>query len=130
MKRSPKDTLGYIQRITSAWSRLRPRKAFGGLTLAEYEAIVQPSLDTRAEIVNLLAQLDIAIARRNLADDISFAATQRVVNGVRGDREEGEDSILYGAMGYVRTSQRRSGLTQRVGRRPRRGRNAARAARS
>lgn len=120
MKRSPKDTLAYIHRITDGWMRLRPEKAFGGFTLEQFKATVQPSLDTRANIADLLKQLDIEIARRNAADDVSFAAIQRVVNGVKGDRHEGEDSILYGAMGYVRKSQRRSGLTQRAERGPRR----------
>ena len=77
MKRSPKDTLGYIHRITDAWTRLRPYKAFGGFTLAHFRAAVQPSLATRANIVDLLQQLEIEIARRNTADDVSFAAIQR-----------------------------------------------------
>jgi hypothetical protein len=34
-----------------------------------------------------------------------------VVNGVIGSPDYGPDSDLYGAMGYVRKSQRKSGLT-------------------
>jgi hypothetical protein len=35
-----------------------------------------------------------------------------VVDAVKGDIEEGADGELYAAMGYVRRSARRSGLTR------------------
>jgi hypothetical protein len=38
---------------------------------------------------------------------------QLVTNGVLGDPEAGPDSDLYEAMGYVRTSARKSGLTRK-----------------
>jgi hypothetical protein len=37
-------------------------------------------------------------------------ALQFVVNSVKGDPEEGSNSELYEAMGYVRKSERSSGL--------------------
>ena len=36
-----------------------------------------------------------------------------VVNGVVGDPAYGDDSPLYGAMGFVRKSERKSGLTKK-----------------
>jgi hypothetical protein len=36
-----------------------------------------------------------------------------VVNGVKGDPAFGEDSDLYETMGYVRKSERKSGLTRK-----------------
>ena len=36
-----------------------------------------------------------------------------MVNGVKGDPDFGEDSDLYEAMGYVRKSERKSGLTRK-----------------
>ena len=35
------------------------------------------------------------------------------MNGVRADPDEGEDGELYAAMGYVRTSERSTGLARR-----------------
>ena len=35
-----------------------------------------------------------------------------MVNAVKGDPDEGEDGELYEAMGYVRKSERRSGLSR------------------
>ena len=47
-------------------------------------------------------------------DSVTDAATMEtvlgVVNSVKGDPEEGEDSALYEALGYVRKSERKSGL--------------------
>lgn len=39
--------------------------------------------------------------------------TVNVRNGVGGDPNYGDDSVLYGAMGFVRKSERRSGLTRK-----------------
>ena len=38
---------------------------------------------------------------------------QKVVNGVKGDPNFGDDSDLYDSMGYVRKSDRQSGLTRK-----------------
>ena len=40
--------------------------------------------------------------------------TVDVANGVRGDKNYGDDSPLYGAMGFVRKSERASGLTRKT----------------
>ncbi len=48
--------------------------------------------------------------QRDDADKVSLSATLLVVNAVKGDHEEGEDGQLYEAMGYVRRSERNSGL--------------------
>lgn len=37
-----------------------------------------------------------------------------VGNGVRGDAAYGDDSLLYGAMEFVRKSERKSGLTRKT----------------
>lgn len=39
-----------------------------------------------------------------------MTAVQLVVNAVRGDPDEGEDGEFYDALGYVRKSERKSGL--------------------
>jgi hypothetical protein len=54
-----------------------------------------------------------ALADREAADDAFFAKARLVVNGVLADSAYGADSALYEAMGYTRTSERRSGLTRR-----------------
>jgi hypothetical protein len=95
---------------------LRPNKKFG-ITLAEYKRIVQPSLDSRAKIADLEAQLVAERATRDAADRVSMPETRRVVDNVVGSPEDGPDGAVYAAMGFVRKSENRRGLVRRVGRR-------------
>ena len=112
MKRSPKQTAERLQKLISAWETLRPTKSFAGMTLAEFKAKVQPSLDERASLTTLKTQATESREKRRQNDDASAAAAQLVVNGVKADADEGEDGPLYAAMGYVPKSARRSGLTR------------------
>ncbi len=54
-----------------------------------------------------------AINARNDADRVSLAKARLVVNGVIGDPTHGPDSSLYEALGYIRKSERKSGLTRK-----------------
>lgn len=51
--------------------------------------------------------------QRDDADVVTNEAIQKVVKGVAGDPDFGEDSDLYEALGYVRKSERRSGLSRK-----------------
>ncbi|MDO8545020.1 MAG: hypothetical protein Q7S40_31640 [Opitutaceae bacterium] len=53
-----------------------------------------------------------AANQRNDSDGVSLQTVQCVVNAVKGDPGEGPNGELYEAMGYVRDSERRSGLTR------------------
>ena len=50
---------------------------------------------------------------RAKADVVTNPLNQQVVDSVKGDPAYGEDSDLYAAMGYVRKSARKSGLTRK-----------------
>lgn len=102
-----------IVRTTTAWETLRPTKSFSGRDLETFKSRMKPSLDVRIEIANLEAQLGAAVTRRNAVDTGALKEIRDIVHGVRGDREEGEDGELYEQMGYVRTSDRSTGLTRR-----------------
>ena len=110
IKMSPKQNEEKIQTVISAWETLKPAKSYAGLTLAQFKDKVKPSFDARTAIVTLENQMSAAQNQRENADKSSLGATQLVVNAVKGDPEDGEDSELYEAMGYVRKSERNSGL--------------------
>lgn len=114
MPDSPKKIAGKLKAITDAWATLRPGKSFGGMTLDEFKAALKPSWDERKEIAGLEIDLLAAQDRRNDADKESLRLALLVVNGVKGDREEGEDGGLYEAMGYVRKSERKTGKTNKT----------------
>lgn len=112
--KNPKDNGEKIAAVLQAWKDLRPDKSFAGMTLAQFTAKVQPSLDARAQIDTLNNQLTAAADQRDDADVESLKQVLLVVNAVKGDPAEGEDGELYEAMGYVRKSERKSGLTQKA----------------
>ncbi|MEJ1962639.1 MAG: hypothetical protein WDO56_14280 [Gammaproteobacteria bacterium] len=111
--RKSKWNLDRITSVTRGWANLRPNKQFSGLTLEKCNEIVKPSLDIRAEQAELESRLRALDARLAAADAVSLATVQSVVHGVKGDLAEGDDGELYEAMGFVRRSQRSSGLTRR-----------------
>lgn len=102
-----------IQRMLNAWETLAPDKSFGGMTLAQFRAATQPSMDARQRIDDLEDQLKQALADRDRADEDLLARAQLVVNGVIGDPTVGPDSALYEAIGYTRKSERKTGLTRK-----------------
>jgi hypothetical protein len=99
--------------VLDAWERLAPAKSFGGMTLAEFKTATAPSLTIRQEIEETDAHLKSLHTERDHADDVTNAKVQLVVNGVLADPEEGADSALYEAFGYIRASDRQSGLTHK-----------------
>jgi hypothetical protein len=110
---TPKKTEEQIKQVSKAWKELRPSKSFADMTRAEFDATAKPSLDTRDEIADLRVQLKDAIKRRNAADKVSVATCQDVGRAVAGDKSEGPDSPFYKALGYVTTSERKSGLARK-----------------
>jgi hypothetical protein len=113
MSLSSRKTLERIEAFLHAWSKLRAGKSFGGVTLEQSIALIQPSRDVRAEIAEAELRLQSANARRVTVDRASMKLMERVINAVKADPEEGDDGDLYEAMGFVRRSVRDRGLTRR-----------------
>lgn len=113
MPKAPKDVEEKMNRMLNGWRTLAPDKSFGGMTLKQFEDATASSMSTRATIADIDAQKIQAIAAREAADADFLAKAQLVVNGVLADPTEGEDSALYEALGYVRKSERKSGLTRK-----------------
>jgi hypothetical protein len=110
---TPKQIEEKIERMINAWRTLAPDKTFGGMTLAQFEAIAAPSRAARQHINELNDQMTEAIAIRETADDAFESKAQLVVAGVLADPTEGPDSPLYSAFGYTRKSERKTGLTRK-----------------
>jgi hypothetical protein len=117
-KKSPKNTVEKIARMINGWETLAPDKSFGGLTLTQFRAAAQPSLDARERIDDLEAQTKQALSNREDADEAFLEKAQLVVNGVLADPTEGPDSALYESFGYTPKRNRRSGLTRGVKKTP------------
>lgn len=111
MALSPKQQIARMEQMISAWKNLAPLKTFGGMTVEQFEEFAKP---VRAK-VKLLEDIDDqrtqAINGRDDALEVFFEKAQLYINGVLADPTEGKDSSLYEASGYVRSSERKSGLT-------------------
>jgi len=114
MPKNPQTIADDTNEIITAWTSLAPTASFGGMTLAQFKTKVQPSFDARTALAGIEAQKTAALDTRDKADVITLATNQLVVNGVKGDPNYGDDSNLYDAMGYVRKSERQSGLTKKA----------------
>jgi hypothetical protein len=102
--------LNKVSRVIAAWETLAPTESFGGYTLEQFKALAQPAMDHDARLTDLDNELtDVHNLRANAIDDAHGAAAL-VVNGVKAAQKFGEDSSLYQTMGYVRKSDRKSGL--------------------
>lgn len=100
--------------MIDAWSDLAEDKKFANMTLEEFRTRVKPSLDTRQTLKTLKdSQID-ALTTRSQSDEESMKTLLLVVNSIKGDPSEGEDSALYKACGYVRKSERKSGLSRKT----------------
>ena len=102
-----------MERMLNAWRTLAPDKTFGGMTLAQYEALVTRSRTARQHIEDLDDQRAQAVTERDAADDAVTDKSKLVVAGVLADPDFGPDSALYEAFGYTRESEYKSGLTRK-----------------
>lgn len=106
------ETKERIQRFRVAWRELAAEQLFGGMTLAQFEAATEPPLALRGDIESLEKQLEGKKTSRKTADREALDLMDMVVNSVKGTPGFGPDSALYRALGYVRKSERRSGLSR------------------
>ena len=112
--KTPKEISDKITNVISAWENLAADKSFAAMTLEQFKTRVKPSLDTRGTLLTVKnARID-AQTTRSHSDADSVLAVQLVVNAIKGDITEGEDSALYEACGYVRKSERKSGLGRKT----------------
>jgi hypothetical protein len=102
-----------IQTFRAAWRELAPDSAFAGMTLLQFEEASSASLDVRSAIVALGKQLDGKKTEKSKSDATVNELLALVVNSVRGTPGFGHDSALYRAFGYVRKSERKSGLSRK-----------------
>ena len=102
-----------VVKMNDAWDEGAAAVNFGGIKQTDFQTEITAAATAETELDDLLALVDM----KRTEIDVKYAALQEksvlVVNGVRGDPAYGEDSALYGAMGFVRKSDRASGLTRK-----------------
>jgi len=94
--KSSSDKSDELIELSVAWQIYCPDKKIGGYTLAQYQEIVRPLLELRAEMKALETQKRLAQQKQVEADAASLALTEKVLEDVR--LKYGEDSELYRQM--------------------------------
>jgi hypothetical protein len=110
---NPKKNLDLIEMTAAALREFAPDTAFGGIKLADFEPNVAACQTDRAEIVDHDNAGKGLIIKRDGDDAAALAKRELIVNGVIGDPNFGPDSALYEALGFIRKSDRKSGLTRK-----------------
>ena len=99
--------------MNDAWVEGAPGAKFMGIAQASFLTDIEAAAADDAAIADLEAELKM---KRDVRDDKYKALDQqrsKVGQGVAGDPAYGNDSPLYGAMGFVRKSEKKSGLTRK-----------------
>lgn len=99
--------------MNDAWFEGAPGVNFNGIKQTDFQADIEAAAADDAAIADLEAELDM---KRDIRDDKYKALDQqrsKVGQGVAGSPDYGNDSPLYGAMGFVRKSEKKSGLTRK-----------------
>lgn len=115
MPKVAKNIVDRIGAFRAAWRDMAPEATFAGMTLAEFEVAISPPMNLRREIVALERQWEGKKAEKLIADAAANELLDLVVNSVRGTPGFGADCALYRALGYVRKSERKSGLSRKGG---------------
>ena len=115
MKTNLKKTVERIETFLDAWEKNAATKSFAGMTLEEFTVATKLPLDTAKEIKALRQD-----AKRKRVHALNSLVEinplmERVVFAVQGSVEYGSDSAFYQELGYVRKSDRKSGLGRKGG---------------
>lgn len=113
MANSPKENEEKMLKMLNAWKTLAPGKLFGGFRVEDFETQVKKSIAARTRLDQIEDEKIQQIALRETEDAVTMKDAQFIVNGVLADTEFGDDSALYEAFGYIRKSEKKSGLTRK-----------------
>lgn len=107
-----KNLIEKSKKLLNSWQEMAPKSRFYGMSLEKFRSMVTPAVEISESIVKAdQDRVAKTIARdaalKNLNDGYLL-----VVNGIKGAADHGEDSPLYGSIGYKTRAARQSGLTR------------------
>jgi len=100
--------------MNDAWAEGAQAVSFNGIKQVDFLAAIDAAAAKDAAIADRKAELKMMSDGRD--DDYKALDQMRskVGQGVAGNPSYGNDSPLYGAMGFVRKSEKKSGLTRKT----------------
>ncbi len=102
-----------VTQMNDAWAQGAATAAFGGITRTQFDTKIKAAAAADQEI----EEMEAAITLKKQARDSLYAAlyddSVKIIASVKTDPGFGDDHPLVDAMGFVRDSQRKSGLTRK-----------------
>lgn len=102
-----------VTKMNNAWAQGAPTAVFKGITQAAFQADIAGAAADDQEIADLEAQVKIKKTARDERYKGLSDTSVKVRDGVEGHADFGPDHPIYEAMGFVRTSDRKSGLSRK-----------------
>ena len=112
-KSNPKGNETVFERGLRALRNMAPDTRFKGKGLAEFSAQVERCMASRRRLEDLGSATNSELLVRESEDERALAMLDNIIDGVIGHEDFGDDSALYEELGFVRKSQRKSGLTRK-----------------
>ena len=102
-----------VTQMNDAWSQGAPTAVFGGITQPQFDTKIKAAATVDQEIDDMEAALVLKKQFRDgLYDELNDDSV-KILAGLKGDPGFGDDHPLLEAMGFVRDSQKKSGLTRK-----------------
>lgn len=99
--------------MNDAWAEGAKSTTFNGISQADFLSDIEDCAAADSAVADLEAEIKM---KRDVRDDKYASLNEKrtkIGQGVAGDPAYGDDSPLYGAMGFVRKSEKKSGLTRK-----------------
>jgi gamma-glutamyl-gamma-aminobutyrate hydrolase PuuD len=103
----------HVTEINDAWAQGAPTAVFSGIAQTQFDAKIKAAAGADQEIDELEAALNL---KKQFRDGLYEALNDDAVKihlGVQGHPEFGKDHPILDPMGFVRDSQKKTGLTRR-----------------
>ena len=102
-----------VNRINDAWAQGASTAVFNGISQTQFDTKVKAAASADQEIDELEAALTLKKQLRDGLYEALWDDSVKVHAGIKGHPEFGDDHPILDPMGFVRDSQRKTGLTRR-----------------
>ena len=99
-------------KLLHSWGEIAPKTTFAGLSLERFRAIVEPASEIRDSIVKADQDRVAMVIKRDAMERALNEKFLRIIHAIKAADDHGEDSPLYGSIGYVVRSAKQSGLSR------------------
>lgn len=102
-----------VTQMNDGWAQGASTVAFGGITQTQFDTKINAAAAVDQEVDDMEAAL---VLKKQFRDGLYAALNEdsvKILAGLKGDPAFGDDHPLVEAMGFVRDSQKKSGLTRK-----------------